>query len=106
MGWITQIIRTRRQLRRLKKYDLILVHWDDIESDSSWVSADEMLERKAVKCVCTGFFIGWDDKQMRVSSELIFEDGRGSIEVLPIGCVTSIECLKKAVDHKLEEVEE
>lgn len=97
MSWVTQILKIRRQLRNIKKYDVVLVRWDDIVSDCVWVSATDMATMTAAKCVSMGILIEKNNSEIKISSSYNFEDASGAIEVLPIGCITNIDCLK----HKL-----
>ena len=88
MGWIKQILKIRKCLKDLKIYDIVLVYWDDIASDSSWLSFEARDKMTVYKCCSVGFLTHKNNCRIKISSSYIFSDDSGSAEVIPIGCIT------------------
>lgn len=84
------IKKVRNQLKSLDRYDVVLIKWEDIVSDSSWVSDEGIDEATAAICYSTGFLMRVEENHIKVSSSYDFNAESGSIEVIPIGCITSI----------------
>ncbi len=96
MGWIKQILRIRKCLKGLDIYDIVLVYWDDIASDSSWLSSEARDKMTVYKCCSVGFLTHKNNCRIKISSSYIFSDDSGSAEIIPIGCITDIVYLGRA----------
>lgn len=72
---------------------LVMVIWEDINSDPSWQPKDKV-ELELAKCESVGWLIHKDDKVIRVAGCQNKEDW-GSITVIPVVNVIEIEELRK-----------
>jgi len=80
----------KQTIKKLHKFDIIDVHWEDITSDCSWVSEEKIEEFKTSKCHTLGFFLGREDNNIKVSYSYDFESKCGAIEIIPIGVILGI----------------
>lgn len=79
-----------QQIKKLRKFDIISVHWEDIAAICSWMSAKSIDEFETVKCHTVGFFMGRTGSNIKVSYSYRFEDNYGAVEVIPIGVILEI----------------
>ncbi len=84
------IKRVRSQLKLLDRYDIILVKWEDIVSDNTWVSDVGIDEAKTAICYSIGFLMRVEERHIKLSFCYDFDAESGSVEVIPIGCILSI----------------
>ena len=95
MSLFSDIKKVREQLKPLYRYDMILVMWEDIVSDSSWVDKKGITDITTAVCHSLGFLIEVKERRIKLSSSYDFNAESGSIEVIPIGCIQSITKLEK-----------
>lgn len=99
MSLFDTIKKVRNQLKTLDRYDMVLVKWEDIVSDSSWVSDEGIDDATTAICYSTGFLIRVEETHVKLSSSYDFNAESGSIEVIPIGCIISVIRLEEDKDE-------
>lgn len=82
------------KLPKLKKEDIIEVHWLDITSTASWKTTDEAECYIAVTCHSIGYFLNEDDDVIRISATKN-DEGERDVNVIVKGCIKSISKLKR-----------
>ena len=79
----------------MKKNTKIEVHWNDIVSESGWLTEKTANEFPILKCKSLGYFLNQDKKVLRLSSTIqTGKDTDRDCTVIPIGCITKICRLK------------
>lgn len=71
---------------KVKEGSLLLVTWDDIVSNASWLSEASAKSHPAVECKDIGWLTSADKKNIRLSSS-INAMGERNVTVIPIGCI-------------------
>ena len=82
------------KLPKLKREDIIEVHWLDITSTTSWKTTDEAETYIAVGCHSIGYFLNEDDDVIRIS-DTKNDEGERNVNVIIKGCIKSISKLKR-----------
>ncbi len=82
--------KVKNQLKLLDRYDIVLVKWEDIVSDNTWVSDVGIDEAKTAICYSIGFLMRVEERHIKLSFCYDFDAESGSVEVIPIGCILSI----------------
>ncbi len=90
MSLFDTVKKVRSQLKLLDRYDMILVKWEDIVSDSSWVSNEGIEDATTAICYSIGFLMRVEETHIKLSYCYDFNAESGSVEVIPIGCILSI----------------
>ena len=79
---------------KLKRDDLVEIHWIDITSTTSWKTTEEAENYIAVGCQSVGYFLNEDDNIIRISATKNNENER-DVNVIIKGCTKSISKLKR-----------
>ena len=82
------------KLPKLKRENLIEVHWIDITSTTSWKTTEEAESYIAVGCQSVGYFLNEDDDVIRLSATKN-DEGERDVNVIVKGCIKSICKLKR-----------
>lgn len=82
------------KLPKLKRDDIIEVHWIDITATSSWKPTEEAETYIAVTCHSVGYFLNEDDDVIRISATKN-DEGERDVNVIIRGCIKSISKLKR-----------
>jgi hypothetical protein len=80
----------KQNIKKLRKFDIIRVYWQDITSDCSWMSEEKIKEFKTSKCHTIGFFMGRVGDSIKVSYSYDFDMKCGAVEIIPIGVILEI----------------
>lgn len=79
--------------KKIKEADLLLITWDDIVANSSWLSNDKAQTYPPTQCKDIGWFINDDKFNVRITNSVNI-DGDKSITVIPKGVVRDIKVIK------------
>ena len=82
--------------KKIKEGTLLLITWDDIVANSSWLSDNKAQDCPAAKCKDIGWFINHDKLNIRISNSVNI-DGDKSITVIPKGVIRDIQVIKYKV---------
>lgn len=77
--------------------DLVIVYWDDIADTATW--ADNV---EPMPCETVGWVEDWTDKVARLVGTYGTQQGkdvRGYTIAIPVGCITEVTTLQKAVPN-------
>jgi hypothetical protein len=80
----------KQTIKKLRKFDIIRVYWEDITSDCSWMTEDKIKEFETSKCHTIGFFLGRVGDSIKLSYSYDFEMKCGAVEIIPIGVILEI----------------
>jgi len=72
---------------------LLLITWDDIVANSSWLSNDKAQIYPPTQCKDIGWFINDDKLNVRISNSVNM-DGDKSITVIPKGVIRDVKVIK------------
>lgn len=72
---------------------LLLITWDDIVSNSSWLPDNKAQTYPPVQCKDIGWFINHDKLNIRISNSVNI-DGDKSITVIPKGVIRDVKIIK------------
>lgn len=78
---------------KIKEGTLLLVTWDDIVANCSWLSDDKAQSYSPTQCKDIGWLINDDELNIRITNS-VNSDGEKSITVIPKGCVRQIKQIK------------
>jgi hypothetical protein len=78
---------------RIKPATLLIVKWDDIVSDNSWLKDEVAQKYQPAVCKDVGWFINHDKLNMRLSSS-VNNSGEKNITVIPKGCIRDVKIIK------------
>jgi len=79
----------------VKKNTLIEVEWDDIVSDSAWMSEQKAADYPVTQCKSVGYFVNKTKKVLRLSAMIQLDrDPERDVTVIPLGVVKRIKRLK------------
>ena len=78
---------------KIKPATLLLITWDDIVSDSSWLSDAKAQTYQPVQCKDIGWFINDDKLNVRLSHSVNI-DGEKTITVIPKGVIRDVKVIK------------
>jgi len=79
----------------VKKNTKIEVEWDDIVSDSAWMSERKAVDYPVTQCKSVGYFVNKTEKVLRLSATIqLGKDPERDVTVIPIGVVKRIRRLK------------
>tara|TARA_R100000005_G_C4969855_1_gene183200 strand:+ start:916 stop:1185 length:270 start_codon:yes stop_codon:yes gene_type:complete len=89
-------------MRQIKKipYKFVHVYWDDISSDASWRTLDEVKAENLARSLSTGFLISDEkDELVRLVSDFNFKDDGsiyecGNSTIIPKSVITEIKEVK------------
>ena len=79
--------------KKLKPATLLLVTWDDIVDDASWLSDEKFQSMQPVICKSIGWFINHDKLNIRIAHSVTF-DGDKSGTVIPKGVIRNVRVIK------------
>lgn len=82
------------KLPKLKREDIVEVHWIDITSTASWKTLEEAESYIAVTSHSVGYFINEDSDVIRISATKN-DEGERDVNVIVRGCIKSISKLKR-----------
>ncbi len=82
------------KLPKLKKEDIVEIHWIDITSTASWKTLEEAECYIAITAHSVGYFINEDDDVIRISASKT-DEGDRDVTVIVKGCIKSISKLKR-----------
>lgn len=80
--------------KKFQKYDILVVSWLDIVSESKWHNKEEVENAEAVSVKTIGFFLDNKKRQLRIAHS-IAKDGDCDVTVIPYGCINKIENLSE-----------
>jgi hypothetical protein len=80
---------------KIKEGTLLLVSWNDIVEDSSWISDKKAQTYPSPLCKTVGWFINDDKLSIRLSWS-VADNGDKSIGVIPKGCIRDV----KKINYK------
>ena len=80
-------------------YDLVIVYWEDIISNSEWTYISEIKKSKTAICCSVGWLVSHTSKTNVVMADFIFEDNGkikqgGGYTTIPTKNVLSIKKIK------------
>jgi len=79
--------------KKIEPATLLLITWDDIVSDCSWLADVKAQNYQPTHCKDIGWFINDDKLNVRISNS-VNSDGEKSITVIPKGCVRFVQVIK------------
>ena len=79
---------------KLRRNDIVEIHWIDITITTSWKSTEEAENYIPVGCQSVGYFLNEDDDVIRISASKNNE-GERDVNVIIKGCIKSISKLKR-----------
>lgn len=82
------------KLPKLKRDDILEVHWIDITYSTGWKTTEEAEVYIAVGCHSIGYFLNEDDDVIRISATKN-DEGERDVNVIVKGCIKSISKLKR-----------
>lgn len=80
----------KQTIKKLHKFDIIAVYWEDITADSAWLEENKIEEFETSKCYSLGFFLGREGNSIKISYSYDFDRKCGAVEILPIGVILGI----------------
>ncbi len=75
---------------KIKEGTLLIIKWDDIVSDSSWLKDEVAQEYSPVRCTDVGWFVNDDKLNIRMTSSVNIT-GEKNISVIPKGIIRDIQ---------------
>ncbi len=78
---------------KIKEGTLLIIVWDDIVSDSSWVKDIDAQRYKPVRCKDVGWFINSDKLNIRITSSVNNMKER-NVSVFPKGVIRDVQIIK------------
>ena len=78
---------------KIKAGTLLVISWDDIVSDSSWVPDDKAQKCQPTACKDTGWFVNDDKLNIRITNS-VNSQGEKSITVIPKGVIRKVQVIK------------
>ena len=78
---------------KIKSGTLLLLTWDDIVSDNSWVEDDNAQTYQPTLCKDIGWFLNCDKLNVRIFNS-VNNNGEKSIVVFPKGCIRKVQIIK------------
>ena len=78
------------KIPRLKKGQLIVIRFMDIEEDPAWQSESQARQRPDSEGVGVGWYLKHDDDFLYVSTQIL-DSGARNKTTYPIGCVIKIQ---------------
>lgn len=81
-------------LPKLRKEDVIEVHWIDITTTASWKTIEEAENYIPTSCYSVGYFLNEDKDVIRLSATKN-DEGERDVNVIIKGCIQSIGKLKR-----------
>lgn len=82
------------KLPKLKRDDLVEIHWLDITSTTSWKTTEEAETYIAITCHSVGYFLNADEEVIRIS-DTKNDEGERNVNIIIKGCIKSISKLKR-----------
>ncbi len=82
-----------KKIPKLDTDSAIAVVWNDIKSDCSWNTPEQLKNTKPSEVKTLGFFDHADKKNLVVKHSLA-DDGQADFTIIPIGCITRIRKLQ------------
>lgn len=77
-----------------KRFPLVIVEWEDIVSDSSWMDIREAKHQKPYNCESIGYLIEKNKKNIVLVPNVSYAGlGFGYVSI-PIGCIKKINIIK------------
>jgi hypothetical protein len=83
----------KQNWRNIKEGTLLLITWDDIVSNASWLPDDKAQIYPPTRCKDIGWFINYDNLNIRISNSVNI-DGEKSITVIPKGVIRDVQVVK------------
>lgn len=81
------------KLPKLKKGDMVVVQWDDTQTEPGWMDESAISKFHPRHSNTIGFFHSADKIEIKLNHS-VCEDGDKDCTTIPIGCITSINKLK------------
>lgn len=78
---------------KIKSGTLLIIAWDDIVSDSSWLKDDVAQKYQPALCKDAGWFVNSDKLSIRITSS-VNSLGEKNISVFPKGCIRDVKKIK------------
>jgi len=78
---------------RIKEGTLLLITWDDIVSDASWVKDDNARRYLPIRCKDIGWLINDDKLNIRITSSAN-SMGEKNVTVIPKGVLRDVKIIK------------
>lgn len=78
---------------RIKPTTLLLITWDDILSDASWLTDEKAQSMSPVLCKNVGWFLNHDKLNIRIFDS-VASDGNKSCTVIPKGVIRDVKEIK------------
>ena len=75
---------------RIKEGTLLIITWDDIVSDSSWLKDSVAQGYPPACCKDVGWFVNDDKLNIRITTS-VNSQGEKNISVLPKGCIRNVQ---------------
>ena len=97
---------TKKKIKKLPEltkknfpYDLVIVYWEDIISNSEWTYISEIKKSKTAICKSVGWLVEENSKTTVIMADLSFEDNQeikqgGSYTTIPTKNILSIKKIK------------
>lgn len=74
---------------KIKEHTLLLITWDDIVSDSSWIKDINAQTYPPVRCKDIGWFVNEDKLNIRITTS-VNTSGEKNISVIPKGVIRDV----------------
>ena len=78
---------------KVKENTLLIITWDDIVSDASWVKDVDAQKYKPILCKDVGWFINSDKLNIRITSSVNIT-GDKNVSVIPKGVIRNVQKIK------------
>lgn len=80
---------------KIKEGTLLLITWDDIVANPSWLDDNKAQNYPPVQCKDVGWFVNDDKLNIRITNS-VNSDGEKAITVIPKGCIRKV----KKINYK------
>lgn len=83
----------KRNWKKVKAGTLLLITWDDIVANCSWLADDKAQAYPPVMCKDIGWFVNDDKLNIRITNS-VNSDGEKSLTVIPKGVIRKVQVIK------------
>lgn len=80
----------KRNWAKVKEGTLLIITWDDIVTNCSWLPDDRAQEYPSVLCKDVGWFVNDDKLNIRITNS-VNSDSEKSITVIPKGVIRRVQ---------------
>jgi len=81
---------TLKELKKLRKNDIIEVIWLDATADSRWLLEENIVKKPLEKCKTVGYFFDADRTALKLSMSVATTDGQRDVMIIPTNCIVTI----------------